>query len=88
MKLYNPFKAHIVQSGDKYFVRRLDFPSWVYKEKYSLSFQNATKKPRWWFIWEYVTKYCDCSSLEEARTLRDKKWIDPNKTPKVKVIHG
>ena len=84
MKLYNPFKAHIVQYGDSYFVRRLDFPIWVYKE--TMTFYD--REPRWWYLWEYVNRWCTCSSLEQARALRDKKWIDPNKTPKLKVIHG
>lgn len=88
MKLYNPFKAHVVQTADKYFVRRLDFPTpvWVYKS--SVGWLRDNKKPLWWFAWEYVVKYCTCDTLEQARILRDKQWVDPNKTPKVKVIHG
>lgn len=84
MKLYNPLKEHIVQAGDKYFVRKLIFLTWVYKSRNG----HRSGEPIWWFIWEYAMKYCECLSLEEARALRDKKWIDPDKTPKVKVIHG
>ena len=89
MKLYNPFKAHIVQTTDKYFVRRLDFPTpvWIYKSSVGLHLL-LDKKPNWWFSWEYVVKYCPCDTLEQARILRDKQWVDPNKTPKLKVIHG
>ena len=92
MKLYNPFKAHIVQADDKYFVRKLDFPIWVYKERSVSELDADIKlfhyKDRWWFAWENVPYYCACNSLEEARTLRDKKWTNPDKTPKVRVIHG
>jgi hypothetical protein len=83
MKLYNPFKAHIVQAGDKYFVRKFNFPIWVYKGRVPLD-----NKAIWWFVWEYVSKNAACTSLEEACALRDKQWVDPNKKPKVRVIHG
>ena len=92
MKLYNPFKAHIVQAGDKYFVRKLDFPIWVYKERSVSELDAYIKlfhyKDRWWPAWEDVPYYCACNSLEEACALRDKQWVDPNKKPKVRVIHG
>jgi hypothetical protein len=84
MKLYNPFKAHIVKHEDKYFVRRWYLLAWEYKE--TETFRN--EEPHWWNYWEYVSKYCVCNSLEQARVLRDKEWVNPKKTPKLKVIHG
>ncbi len=59
--------------------------SWKYKE--TDTFQN--EEPHWWLLWEYVNKYCMCSSLAQAIALRDKVWVDPKKKPKVKmkVIH-
>jgi hypothetical protein len=86
MKFYNPFKPHIVQFADKYLVRRWSVICWEYKE--TSTWRND--EPHWWTLWEYVRKYCICTSLEQARALRDKEWIDPTKKPKVKtkVIHG
>jgi hypothetical protein len=86
MKFYNPFKAHIVQCGDKYLVRKFNGLFWVYKE--TSTFGND--ELRWWLDWEYVSKYCVCNSLEQAMALKDKRWIDPSKKPKgkMKVIHG
>lgn len=86
MKLYNPFKAHIVQFEDKYLVRRWNIICWEYKE--TNTFRN--EEPHWWSYWEYVSKYCMCNSLAQAIALRDKEWTDPKKKPKVKmkVIHG
>jgi hypothetical protein len=80
-KFYNPFKPHIVSCGDKYLVRRLDFFLWSYKE--TLTFRN--EEPHWWSMWVYVNKHCMCDSLAQAIALRAK--VDPNKKPKMKVIH-
>ena len=86
MKFYNPFKAHIVQCGDKYLVRRWYLITWEYKETVSFKYDE----PFWWSSREYAMKYCFCNSLAEAVALRDKVWVDPKKTPKdkMKVIHG
>jgi hypothetical protein len=84
MKLFNPFKAHIVQCGDKYLVRRWYLLAWFYKE--TESFRH--EEPHWWNSWEYASKYCECDSLAQAIALRDKKWLNPNKKPNMKVIHG
>jgi hypothetical protein len=84
MKFYNPFKPHIVQYQDKYLVRRWNLMAWEYKERES--FRN--EEPHWWNYWEYAIKYCSFNSLEEAIALKDKVWVNPKKTPKVKVVHG
>jgi hypothetical protein len=83
---YNPFKAHVVQFGDKYLVRRRTILFWEYKETQTF----CNEEPYWWLLWEYVNQYCMCNSLAQAVALRDKVWIDPKKKPKVKmkVIHG
>jgi len=86
MKFYNPFKAHIVQFGDKYLIRRWNILVWEYKE--TMTFRDD--EPHWWFDWEYIVKHCLCDSLAQAIALRDKVWIDSKKKPKIKmkVIHG
>lgn len=86
MKLYNPFKAHIVQCGDKYLVRKHNGLFWTYKETRTF----GDDKPHWWYGWGYVSKYCACNSLEQARALKDVQWVDPSKKSKakMKVIHG
>lgn len=87
MKLYNPFKPHIVAYNDVFFVRKFNGLAWVYKESYT--FRN--EKQDWRYMDEYVPKYCTCSSLAQAKALRDAVWENPSKTPdtkKMKVIHG
>lgn len=79
MKLYNPFKAHIVQSADgRYAVRRHCLIGWEYKDNGKVSCSTA-----WWYVLEYAKKWCFVDTLEEAIALRDKL-----KKEQFKVIHG
>jgi hypothetical protein len=68
MKFYNPFKPHIVQFENKYLVRRLNGFFWKYKATNT----HGNEKPHWWYMWEHVSKYCTCGSLEQAMVLKDK----------------
>ena len=84
MKFYNPFKAHIVQFENKYLVRRFNCMIWEYKEINTL----RDEKPNWWYLWENALRYCSSDSYQEAVKVKDKVWVNPNKTPKLKVVHG
>lgn len=80
MKLYNPFKAHIVQFADgKFAVRRWSVLAWEYKER--IVFNNDVAY--WWNTMEYVRKWCCVDTHEQAAILRDKQFIKPNKVVKV-----
>lgn len=79
MKLYNPFKQHIVQTVDGlYYVRRSRLFYWEYKDNGEISGSED-----WWFLFEHAKKWCSVKTLEEAIALRDKKQKE-----QFKVIHG
>lgn len=63
MKLYNPFKPHVVQGDDgKYYVRKVGL---LFDE----SFMDKIYPSYWWCSREYVSKYCACATLAEAKLL-------------------
>ncbi len=60
MKLYNPFKPHIVKLGEYYLVRKLTLAGWAFRDKdYLFDF--------WWTTEKYVRRYCVHQTLEEAK---------------------
>lgn len=64
MKLYNPFKPHVVQGDDgKYYVRKVE--GLFFNE----SFMDKFYPPYWWYSQKYVSKYCACDTLAEAKLL-------------------
>lgn len=84
MKLFNPFKAHIVQfSNGKYAVRRWRV-AWEYKEHITLSNEDVY----WWNTMEYVKKWCMVDTLEQAQTLRDKVHVKSPPPMKVAKVYG
>jgi hypothetical protein len=79
MKFYNPFKPHIVQYGDKYFVRKWSLTYWTYKEN-NLKFIRLHGDP-WWRTFKFAQLWCSADSLDEAIKIRNHESV------KVKVIH-
>ena len=75
MKIYNPFKQHIVRfTTGKFAVRKLTL-WWNYKGLDS-------RINSWWISEEYIYKYCVVDTLEEAKKLLNKESLN------VEVIHG
>lgn len=69
MKLYNPFKWHIVQlRSGKYAVRAYRIVYWLYQDKKD----NYT-----WCSDSCVDSYCSCETLEQARKVRDRIVLNP-----------
>ena len=82
MKLYNPFKAHVIElASGKFVVRRRTLIGWEYKEHTT----RKDEKIYWWFLPEFAESHCAVGTLEEAIRLRDKVKISPMKAVKV---HG
>jgi hypothetical protein len=79
MKFYNPFKAHIVQYCDKYFVRKWSLLGWVYKEN-NLKFIRLDEDP-WWHTFALAQRWCAADNLDEAIKIRNQEVV------KMKVIH-
>jgi hypothetical protein len=83
-KLYNPFKAHIVElANGKFIVRRITYIGWEYKER--TTFKNDDVY--WWYILDFAKQHCCVDTYEQAVALRDKVHVkyDPMKAVKV---HG
>jgi len=65
MKLYNPFKPHIVKHGGVYYIRRLCFFGWRFLDSSSFDY--------WWS--GTSTGYGKFSSLEKVKkAFDDKAW--------------
>lgn len=80
-KIYNPFKAHIVQFANGKFAVRKWKALWVYKE--TETFRN--EEIFWWNSLENAHKFCTVDTFEQAVALRDKVQIkyDPKKVVEV-----
>lgn len=80
-KLYNPFKAHIVQFANGKFAVRKWRGFWIYKEVTTYS----TDETFWWINIDNVQKFATVNTYEEAVVLLDKKHVkvDPMKVVKV-----
>ena len=63
MKWYNPFKPHLVQVGEYYFVRRWRF---IYWEGF-----DCSGGMYWWMTDGYKQKYCWTKDLSAAQKLLD-----------------
>lgn len=84
MKLFNPFKAHVVQfSNGKYAVRRWRV-AWVYKEHTTLSNEDVY----WWNTMGYAKRWCMVDTLEQAQALRDKVHVKSPPSIKVLKVYG
>lgn len=92
MKLYNPFKAHIVElANGKFVVRKFSFfmMKWVYKENRHLSYYDF-----WWHTDEHAMRWCPVDTLEEATDLCNTKNkiktnnVNINVIDKVTKVHG
>ncbi len=70
MKLYNPFKPHIVEYDGWYYVRRLTFIGYEHMDRNELY---------WWYVPELVDRYCKCSLEEAKENLK-------RKSPKARVV--
>lgn len=66
MKLYNPFKPHIVTDGKYYYVRKLTYTGW--------SFLNRNHPNYFWNVPYHVNKYCNLDTKEDARSLIKKHY--------------
>jgi len=85
MKLFNPFKAHIVQfSNGKYAVRRWNFLAWEYRENWT----NPNVDVYWWNAIEFVMKWCMVDTHEQAAVLRDKVHVKAPRLMKVEKVYG
>lgn len=85
MKLYNPFKAHIVElNNGKFVVRRRSVFSWEYKERNTFS----TEDVYWWNFIEDSHRWCGVDTYEQAVALRDKVHIKGPKPTKVAKVYG
>ncbi len=60
MKLYNPFKPHIVEYDGWYYVRKLTIVGYKIQDR---------RDDYWWYVKEYW--YHGRMSLEEAKVKRD-----------------
>lgn len=68
MKLYNPFKPHIVKRGDQYAIRKWS-NGWGYLD---------IKRDLWWYLKEYVESYTttkDLSTVTERLRVSNEKLI-------------
>ena len=84
MKFYNPFKPHIVKYKNKcYFVRRLSFYGWQYKER--MEFTDKFSKPYWWTSFASAMQWASMESLDEAIASKD--W-EPVLQKKFELING
>ncbi len=64
MKLYNPFKPHIVKHRGYYYVRKLTVvPLW--------GFLDAVSHDYWWSVPVTLARYCRFNSAEEAKLAID-----------------
>lgn len=88
MKIYNPFKPHIVEfQNGKFAVRRYEFLCWTYKGHTIFPRESES---HWWFVHEYVVKHCMVDTLEEAKVVMNLEKPKVKKVDEfdVKVIHG
>lgn len=84
-KLYNPFKAHIVQfENAKFAVRRFRLSGWEYKEHTTFSKEDVY----WWNWIEHTYHWCCVDTYEQAVALRDKVQIKQVPATKVSKVHG
>jgi hypothetical protein len=85
MKLFNPFKAHIVQfANGKFAVRKWSIFMWEYKEHTTFAKDDIY----WWNTMEYVKRWCMVDTLEQAQALRDKVHFKGPKEMKVAKVYG
>lgn len=85
MKLYNPFKAHIVQfANGKFAVRRWNMIAWEYKE----TITSPKEDVYWWNHIEYTEKWCCVDTYEQAVALRDRVHVKEPKAMKVAKVYG
>ena len=61
MKLYNPFKPHLVQVGEYYYVRRWRLIYWEGFDRSGDLF--------WWMTYQYQRKYCWVKDIDSAYKL-------------------
>ncbi len=76
VKFYNPFKWHLIQYNNRYYVRRLSYTlmRWNYADN---TFPNS-------FTWSSMQSHAQVVSLDTAiENLKTKR-----NPPKVEVIHG
>ncbi len=66
MKLYNPFKPHIVTDGKYYYVRKLTSIGW--------GFLDRRNPDDFWFVPRFISKYCNLDTKEDARSLIKKHY--------------
>jgi hypothetical protein len=87
MKIYNPFKQHIVRFADGTFaVRKRGWlgGAWVYKDRDGWC-SPSSNRIQWWL--EDHLKHCKVTTYSHAVEIMDKKpKIDPNKV--VQVYYG
>jgi hypothetical protein len=85
MKLYNPFKAHIVQFADgKFAVRRWNLLAWEYKENITFSIDDLY----WWNNIHLTPNWCCVDTYEQAVSLRDKVHVKKPKPMQVEKVYG
>ena len=77
MKLYNPFKPHIVTDGKYYYVRKLTFIGW--------SFLDRNDPDYFWSIPQFVNKHCKLYTKEDAKS-SIKKHYQLKQKPKYKFV--
>jgi len=70
---YNPFKPHIIQVKDKFYIRRLEFIWWEY----------LNKRWGWWNIYRQSEHRYDSEQEARNRFAEYKKSLEK---PKIKVI--
>jgi hypothetical protein len=83
-KLYNPFKAHIVEFANGKFAVRKWGGVWKYKEKHTFANDDEI---HWWNFYGNVEKFCTLDTYEEAVALLKKEHVKVDPTKVVKV-HG
>lgn len=84
-KLYNPFKAHIIElANGKFIVRRLNLMGWKHKEHTTLSHEDVY----WWNYINHSYMWCCVNTYDEAIILRDKVHIKEPKPTKVVRVYG
>lgn len=57
---YNPFKAHVVEFGDGYAVRKFSLGTFTFK------YLDRQDMGMWWYSKEYHRKYCWHKTLDAA----------------------
>lgn len=62
IKFYNPFKPHVVMfNNGKFGLRKYEmWTGWLY-------YDQTNHQVHWWFMSEYIPKYCQANSVAELR---------------------